>query len=396
MTQSCNDRLVVFGGGGIEGSEDEGWSTKTALQEYFSDLTSYFDSIIWLALHYKNIGASRFTGQLDIRELDVVPLQRSKLAWPRHNWLARKFAQGSAFLAFMPNAVRLYPVFGSIEQKAERIGVYLANDFKSFAKESGYNRLPGGWRFYLHAHFRAMRMADLVLARGRKNAEIASSYTDVVHETVPMGHMKLDREHSDRIREHKEDGFRILYVGKVRWRKGMEELLRAFDALSEKRPSRSFRLDVVGDGPDQEEAQSYAANLEHADRVHFPGWIDSTERLEKYWARADVAVMPSSKHKEGVPRAIDEALNRRIPVVATAIGGIPQEYTDGEVYLVKPGDVDDLVDGLDKVLFNEELRQAQIERGEARIRQWREYESAGHQHGQILTSTDSTIHRKHT
>jgi glycosyltransferase involved in cell wall biosynthesis len=302
--------------------------------------------------------------------------------------LAWKYAKNSTFLAFMPNAVRLYPIFGGVQRRANRIGVYLANDFQSYAKESGYNRLPGGWRLYLHVHYAALRMADVVLARGRKNAEIASSYSDDVHQTVPMGHMRLDHADTDRTREHGEDGYRILYVGKVRWRKGMVELLRAFEALCERRSSQSFWLDVVGDGPDLKEVQSHAEDLESADRIHFSGWVDSTDQLEKYWRRADVAVMPSSKHKEGVPRAIDEALNRGIPVVATAIGGIPREYTNGEVYLVEPGNVAELIEGFEEILSNRERRKIQVERGKARIHQWREYNSAGHQHGEILANRD--------
>jgi glycosyltransferase involved in cell wall biosynthesis len=95
--------------------------------------------------------------------------------------------------------------------------------------------------------------------------------------------------------------------------------------------------------------------------------------------------MPSSKHKEGVPRAIDEALSRKIPVVATSIGGIPKEYTNGEVYLVEPGDTEKLISGLEEVLFNVQLRRKQIKQGRLRVDRWRQHGSAGHQHGKLLS-----------
>jgi len=73
-------------------------------------------------------------------------------------------------------------------------------------------------------------------------------------------------------------------------------------------------------------------------------------------------------------------------VATTAIGGIPREYTNGEVYLVEPGNVAELIEGFEEILSNRERRKIQVERGKARIHQWREYNSAGHQHGEILAN----------
>jgi len=376
-------KLIVFGGGTVVKGKNNNLYTKKTLKNYLYDLTHYFDRVIWMADHKE--GSKSLAGELEIDCLTVIPLRPSKVAWPLHNWHVCNHAKGYNLLVFMPNSVRLYPSFGYLQRKANRIGVYLANDFQSYATESGYNRVPGGWRLYLNAHYRAIRMADVVLARGRKNANAALPYNDSVHETVPMGHMKLNKTPKQRTRQLGEDGYRLLYVGKIQWRKGMHELLHAFDVLCEKHPSLSFFLDLVGDGPDFKEVRALASELDTSERIYFSGWIDSTENLEEYWGRADALVMPSSKHKEGVPRVIDEALNRKIPVVATAIGGIPEEYTNGEVCLVEPGDAEELLGGLETVLFDEEVRDNQIKKGLSRIEQWRKYDSAGHQHGELLT-----------
>jgi glycosyltransferase involved in cell wall biosynthesis len=65
--------------------------------------------------------------------------------------------------------------------------------------------------------------------------------------------------------------------------------------------------------------------------------------------------MPTSTHPEGVPRVIDEALVRRIPVVATRIAGVSEEFREDEVLLVEPEAPDQIADGIEAILFDPEL-----------------------------------------
>jgi glycosyltransferase involved in cell wall biosynthesis len=384
-------KVCIFGAGTVEQSNDSKWLSKSSLAAYFKDLTDHAERVRWLAKKNVYDSSPKYSSKLAIDNLEVLPLCNRKAAWPRHNWVAHKEALGASFLAFMPNALRLYPVFGALQRRSVRFGVYLANDFQSYAKYSGFNRLPGGWRFYIHVHRKAIKLADFILARGQKLANVASSINDNVYQTVPLGHMKLHDEVSESNCINIDRPVKILYVGKILESKGIKELFHAYYKLSDRYSSTSFRLLIVGDGPFKQRVEQLAKELSINEQVSFTGWIDSRRTLEKYWKRADVLVMPSSTHSEGVPRVIDEALNRKIPVVASAIGGVPQEYTANEVYLVTPGDVSELTHGIERVIFDKQLRTELIKSGIERIETWRKYGSAGHQHGKLLTQNCDDI-----
>ncbi len=73
-----------------------------------------------------------------------------------------------------------------------------------------------------------------------------------------------------------------------------------------------------------------------------------------YYRIADAAVLSSLS--EGSPNALLEAMAARVPVVATAVGGIPEIVTDREsALLIVPGDRDALARALSEVLTDRDL-----------------------------------------
>jgi glycosyltransferase involved in cell wall biosynthesis len=88
--------------------------------------------------------------------------------------------------------------------------------------------------------------------------------------------------------------------------------------------------------------------------VEFLGWRDDVEALLHRW---DVFVMPSLE--EGFGIAALEAMAAGLPVVATAVGGIPELVKDGETgWLVPPADPQALAGRLRSLLRDSGLRQA--------------------------------------
>ncbi len=113
--------------------------------------------------------------------------------------------------------------------------------------------------------------------------------------------------------------------------KGQTDLLLAFRELLRSRPEA--RLALVGDGVRRPLLEQLAGELGIAARVAFLGCRTDVPAV---LARAALAVSPS--HAEGLSNAILEAMGRRLPVVATAVGGTPELVRDGaNGCLVPPG-----------------------------------------------------------
>lgn len=124
---------------------------------------------------------------------------------------------------------------------------------------------------------------------------------------------------------------RLIGVGGLYDAKGWEHLL---DALALLGPNREFHLDLVGDGVLRPELEAQAARLGIDDRVAFHGWRPKDEVAERL-READIFVITS--HYDSNPCAVIEALASGLPIVATAVGGIPEMVTDGLGILADPG-----------------------------------------------------------
>jgi glycosyltransferase involved in cell wall biosynthesis len=155
----------------------------------------------------------------------------------------------------------------------------------------------------------------------------------------------------------------LLYLGRVVPEKGCDDLIRAVAALSEPRP----RVLIVGPGAHGAELAALAATL-GVGMVHVPGV--EHEAIPDYLALADVFVLPS-RHQEGMPFTLVEAMLAARPVIATAIGGVPDMLFDGvSALLVAPGDVPALSGAVRRLLADGPLRRrlAAAARDEARGR----------------------------
>jgi glycosyltransferase involved in cell wall biosynthesis len=124
--------------------------------------------------------------------------------------------------------------------------------------------------------------------------------------------------------------------------KGFDLLLKAF-AGSE----QALRLDIVGDGAHRSRYEQLAHDLGVADRVSFRGIVDKAT-VADLMREADVFVLAS--RFENNPVVLLEALSSGLPVVATAVGGVPEVVTDERGVLVAPNDPDALAAGIDAIV----------------------------------------------
>jgi phosphatidylinositol alpha-1,6-mannosyltransferase len=152
------------------------------------------------------------------------------------------------------------------------------------------------------------------------------------------------------------DNKRILFVGRLVRRKGVDDLIAAFRLVKEAIPDVS--LEVVGDGPEMSRLQHLASELGLAGSVAFLGTLRGMALYERF-RECDVFAMPSRTLEddvEGFGTVFLEAGLFGRPSVGTYSGGIPEAVLDGVTgILVKEGDASALANALKTLLVNREL-----------------------------------------
>jgi teichuronic acid biosynthesis glycosyltransferase TuaC len=110
----------------------------------------------------------------------------------------------------------------------------------------------------------------------------------------------------------------LLSVGNLLAFKGHGLVIEALSLLPE------CELVIAGDGPDRAAFEALAGQCGVSERVRFVGTLDQ-QALRRYYCAADALVLASSR--EGWPNVLLEAMACGTPVIATAVGGVPEIVT---------------------------------------------------------------------
>ncbi|MEZ5840192.1 MAG: glycosyltransferase family 4 protein [Hyphomicrobiales bacterium] len=162
---------------------------------------------------------------------------------------------------------------------------------------------------------------------------------------------------------------RMLAMGRFVAKKGFDQLIRAARLMADR--GVDFRLTFAGDGPLRGQLEALGAELGIADRVIFPGYV-SYDQVGAYFMATDMVVMPcvvaASDDRDGIPTVIIEALLHRLPVVSTAVSGIP-ELVENEVtgMLVEQRDPEALAGAILKLAGDRDFALRLAEAGRARV-----------------------------
>jgi glycosyltransferase involved in cell wall biosynthesis len=143
----------------------------------------------------------------------------------------------------------------------------------------------------------------------------------------------------------RRDGSDVLYVGRLTRIKSVDVLIEAMRELPHE------RLTIVGDGPERVALEGRATDLTN---VTFAGAVEHA-RVAEYLDRAKVLVLPS--RQEGQPNVLMEAMGRGVPVIATAVGGVPDLVRHDETgWLTEPGDARAIAEGIRRISADADLR----------------------------------------
>lgn len=149
-------------------------------------------------------------------------------------------------------------------------------------------------------------------------------------------------------RELGMEGPTLGFAGRLMAAKALDVVLEALTRLPE------VALVIVGDGPDRAPLEWHSAALGLGDRVRFLGSRPRDDVLRMLSA-VDVAVL--SSRWENFPHLVVEALAVGTPVIATAVGGVPEVIRDGENGLLVPaGDAEALAVAIRRLLEEDGLR----------------------------------------
>jgi colanic acid/amylovoran biosynthesis glycosyltransferase len=184
-------------------------------------------------------------------------------------------------------------------------------------------------------------------------------------------HVGLDLEQfafRDRVRAP-GDPIRLLSVGRLVEKKGIEYALRAVARVCAQHPALTY--EIIGDGPLRAGLKELAGELGFGDRVRFHGARDS-RFIQERMAEAHIFVLPSvtagDGDQEGTPVSLMEAQAAGLPILSTLHSGIPEAVLDGQSGLLAPErDFKALADKLLHLIAHPEICRAMGTRGRRHI-----------------------------
>lgn len=274
-----------------------------------------------------------------------------------------------------------YP-FGEVAQLASRQGRALVVSYQSdIVRQRWLGRL------YRPLMRRLLDRADRILASSEnyaRSSEVLAGYAAKTT-VVPLGvdverFASPDAERIEEIRR-RFPGPRVLFVGRLRYYKGVEDLIRAMgelhatssqgraNAMSPRRGANVTLL-IAGSGPRLAHCRRLARLGPVAERIHFLGDVAEAE-LPALYAAADVFVLPSCRRSEAYGLALVEAMASGTAVISTELGtGTSWINRNGETGLVVPArDPPALAAALGQLLGDLELQRTMASRARRRARE---------------------------
>jgi glycosyltransferase involved in cell wall biosynthesis len=179
-----------------------------------------------------------------------------------------------------------------------------------------------------------------------------------------------------------QDVSEVIYVGSLRKSKGIILLAETFRILLEH--GLDLHLTVVGDGPAEEEFREHCRRIKIKNYVTLTGSLNHKEAIVRM-SKSNILVLPSES--EGVPRVVLESQDVGTPVVATAVGGIPDVIENEKNGMLTDRTAESIAENILRLLQDDELYTRVVKNGfedaderrqiSVRKRLWQGYKKSG-------------------
>jgi glycosyltransferase involved in cell wall biosynthesis len=195
----------------------------------------------------------------------------------------------------------------------------------------------GAWRnrLYEYVQRRAFRRFDAVVAVARALGErlarsgVPRARLHVVPNAWRRSKEPLSRAAARHTLGLPAEDFVVGWVGRLSGEKGPDVLIEALPYLN----TVPLTVSLIGDGPERQSLEARATQRGVAGRIRWHGVVPDAERL---YPAFDVFVL--SSRTEGTPVVLLEAMGAGVPIVTTAVGGVPDVVSNAEAVLVPSED----------------------------------------------------------
>lgn len=154
-------------------------------------------------------------------------------------------------------------------------------------------------------------------------------------------------DYNDHFSKLRDKNFTFLYIGRMLYDKGLQELVDAFQSI-DNYPMK-YRLILCGFSDSDNLSAVSNEDIELWSNIPGIEWIGPTDNAKNVMSLAHCVVLPS--YREGMPKSLLEAGSMGIPVIATNVPGCRDIITDGfNGFLCEPYSSNSLKDCMEKVL----------------------------------------------
>lgn len=232
---------------------------------------------------------------------------------------------------------------GVAAARAARLRPAVLATHHGFGSADSCQRKLGNWLLYRHLYKVVGVSEGVVQDILRNNWSIAPDKVVAIYNGIDVAPFLGPRD-KEALRENLFPGVKAKIwfgtAGRLTKVKNQKRLLQAFKHCSDEFPDSA--LLICGRGDDEADLRDYASSLGLGKKVHFLGF---RRDIVDILATLDVFVLPSLR--EGFGLALVEAMCSRLPVIASAVGGIPEIFGGAEIGdLIDPENVDTLASAM--------------------------------------------------